>query len=70
MEGRPSGNDGRTGNVDRVTLAPNLRARGAGPVVGPGDTEPCDRLPVHPRPPYAGPLTAFAMLSAVNRAAR
>src|SRR5438477_7859659 len=69
VEGTLFGNGERTGNVDILTLALNLFSQG----VDPGLTiahidaivetvEYCNRLPVHPRHPYAGELvyTAFS----------
>ncbi|GAA2236598.1 2-isopropylmalate synthase [Streptomyces nogalater] len=69
VEGCLFGNGERTGNVDLVTLALNLYAQGVDPMVDFGDidavretVEHCNRLPVHPRHPYAGELvhTAFS----------
>ncbi|MET8076906.1 2-isopropylmalate synthase [Streptomyces sp. NPDC005303] len=69
VEGCLFGNGERTGNVDLVTLAMNLYAQGVDPMVDFGDidavretVEQCNRLPVHPRHPYAGDLvhTAFS----------
>ncbi|MFD4605796.1 2-isopropylmalate synthase [Streptomyces sp. NPDC058464] len=69
VEGCLFGNGERTGNVDLVTLALNLFAQGVDPMVDLGDidavretVEECNRLPVHPRHPYAGELvhTAFS----------
>ncbi|WP_225823007.1 2-isopropylmalate synthase [Streptomyces naphthomycinicus] len=69
VEGCLFGNGERTGNVDLVTLALNLFAQGVDPMVDLGDidavretVEYCNRLPVHPRHPYAGELvhTAFS----------
>ncbi|WSQ11937.1 2-isopropylmalate synthase [Streptomyces sp. NBC_01231] len=69
VEGCLFGNGERTGNVDLVTLALNLYAQGVDPMVDFGDidavketVEHCNRLPVHPRHPYAGALvhTAFS----------
>ncbi|GHE11199.1 2-isopropylmalate synthase [Streptomyces alanosinicus] len=69
VEGCLFGNGERTGNVDLVTLALNLFAQGVDPMVDFGDldavretVEHCNRLPVHPRHPYAGELvhTAFS----------
>jgi len=59
----------RTGNVDLVTLAMNLFVQGVDPELDISDidalrrvAEYCNRLPVHPRHPYAGDLvyTAFS----------
>ncbi|MFJ3666518.1 2-isopropylmalate synthase [Streptomyces sp. NPDC090106] len=69
VEGCLFGNGERTGNVDLVTLAMNLYAQGVDPMVDFSDidrvketVEECNRLPVHPRHPYAGELvhTAFS----------
>jgi 2-isopropylmalate synthase len=69
VEGCLFGNGERTGNVDLVTLALNLYAQGVDPMVDLSDldavrdtVEHCNRLPVHPRHPYAGELvhTAFS----------
>lgn len=69
VEGCLFGNGERTGNVDLVTLALNLYTQGIDPRVDFSDlreivrvVETCNRLPVHPRHPYAGELvfTAFS----------
>lgn len=69
VEGTLFGNGERTGNVDIVTLALNLFTQGVDPELEVGDIpklvevfEFCNRLPVHPRHPYAGELvfTAFS----------
>ncbi len=69
VEGTLFGNGERTGNVDIVTLALNLFSQGVDPGLDIGDidalrrvAEYCNRLPVHPRHPYAGDLvyTAFS----------
>lgn len=69
VEGCLFGNGERTGNVDLVTLALNLYAQGVDPMIDLSDidavrevVEHCNRLPVHPRHPYAGDLvhTAFS----------
>ncbi|MGY6499659.1 MAG: 2-isopropylmalate synthase [Acidimicrobiales bacterium] len=69
VEGTLFGNGERTGNVDLVTLALNLMSQGVDPRLDLGDidrlrriAEYCNRLPVHPRHPYAGDLvyTAFS----------
>jgi 2-isopropylmalate synthase len=69
VEGTLFGNGERTGNVDIVTLAMNLFAMGVDPELDIGDidhlrriAEYCNRLPVHPRHPYAGDLvyTSFS----------
>jgi 2-isopropylmalate synthase len=69
IEGTLFGNGERTGNVDLMTLALNLFTQGVDPELDFGDlpavvaaAEYCNRLPVHPRHPYAGELvfTAFS----------
>ncbi|MEB2286216.1 MAG: 2-isopropylmalate synthase [Myxococcales bacterium] len=69
VEGTLFGNGERTGNVDVVTLAMNLFSQGVDPQLDVSDidalvavAEHCNRLPVHPRHPYAGQLvyTAFS----------
>jgi len=69
VEGTLFGNGERTGNVDVVTLALNLFTQGVDPGLDLHDidalrriAEHCNRLPVHPRHPYAGDLvyTAFS----------
>jgi 2-isopropylmalate synthase len=69
VEGTLFGNGERTGNVDLVTLALNLYTQGVDPGLDCSDVvemkrvvEHCNRLPVHPRHPYAGELvfTAFS----------
>jgi 2-isopropylmalate synthase len=69
VEGTLFGNGERTGNVDVVTLALNLLTQGVDPELDIPDVdalvkvaEHCNRLPVHPRHPYAGQLvfTAFS----------
>jgi 2-isopropylmalate synthase len=69
VEGTLFGNGERTGNVDVVTLALNLFTQGVDPELDIPDidalvklAEHCNRLPVHPRHPYAGQLvfTAFS----------
>ncbi|MHC3474146.1 2-isopropylmalate synthase [Streptomyces sp. 7R007] len=69
VEGCLFGNGERTGNVDLVTLALNLYVQGVDPMLDFRDidavketVEHCNRLPVHPRHPYAGDLvhTAFS----------
>src|SRR5690606_35095870 len=69
VEGTLFGNGERTGNVDLVTLALNLMSQGVDPELDLSDidrlrrvAEYCNRLPVHPRHPYAGDLvyTAFS----------
>jgi 2-isopropylmalate synthase len=69
VEGTLFGNGERTGNVDIVTLALNMLTQGVDPGLDLSDinhlvrvAENCNRLPVHPRHPYAGDLvfTAFS----------
>ncbi|SHO59328.1 2-isopropylmalate synthase [Vibrio quintilis] len=69
VEGCLFGNGERTGNVDLLTLAMNLYSQGVTPNLKFDDmkktvevAEYCNRLPVHPRHPYAGELvfTAFS----------
>ena len=69
VEGTLFGNGERTGNVDVVNLAMNLFVQGVDPQLDITDidalrrvAEYCNRLPVHPRHPYAGDLvyTAFS----------
>ncbi|MBC7172392.1 MAG: 2-isopropylmalate synthase, partial [Polyangiaceae bacterium] len=69
VEGTLFGNGERTGNVDIVTLALNLFSQGIDPELDLRDidglkamVEHVNRLPVHPRHPYAGDLvyTAFS----------
>jgi 2-isopropylmalate synthase len=69
VEGTLFGNGERTGNVDLMTLALNLYSQGVDPELTIADidaivetVEHCNRLPVHPRHPYAGELvyTAFS----------
>jgi 2-isopropylmalate synthase len=69
VEGTLFGNGERTGNVDLLTLALNLFSQGVDPELTIADidaivetVEYCNRLPVHPRHPYAGELvyTAFS----------
>ena len=69
VEGTLFGNGERTGNVDVVNLALNLFAMGVDPELDISDidhlrrvAEHCNRLPVHPRHPYAGDLvyTSFS----------
>ncbi len=69
VEGTLFGNGERTGNVDLVTLALNLFSQGVESNLDFSDifevmrtTEHCNKLPVHPRHPYAGELvfTAFS----------
>ncbi len=69
VEGCLFGNGERTGNVDIVTLAMNLHTQGVASGLDFSDInkiartiEHCNRLPIHPRHPYAGDLvfTAFS----------
>jgi 2-isopropylmalate synthase len=69
VEGTLFGNGERTGNVDIVTLALNMMTQGVDPELDLHDlpalvrrVEHANRLPVHPRHPYAGELvyTAFS----------
>jgi 2-isopropylmalate synthase len=69
VEGCLFGNGERTGNVDLVNLALNLYTQGIAPNLDFSDidevrrcVEHCNRLPVHPRHPYAGDLvhTSFS----------
>jgi len=69
VEGTLFGNGERTGNVDVVTLALNMYSQGIESKLDFSDifdvmrtTEYCNKLPVHPRHPYAGELvfTAFS----------
>ena len=69
VEGTLFGNGERTGNVDIVNLAMNLFSNGVDPELDITDidalrrvAEYCNRLPVHPRHPYAGDLvyTSFS----------
>jgi 2-isopropylmalate synthase len=69
VEGTLFGNGERTGNVDLITLALNLYSQGVDPHLTIANidaivetVEYCNRLPVHPRHPYAGGLvfTAFS----------
>jgi 2-isopropylmalate synthase len=69
VEGTLFGNGERTGNVDIVTLALNMFTQGINPELNLTNIsevveayEFCNRLPVHPRHPYAGELvfTAFS----------
>lgn len=69
IEGTLFGNGERTGNVDIVTLALNMMTQGVDPELDLSDlpglvrrVEHANRLPIHPRHPYAGELvfTAFS----------
>jgi 2-isopropylmalate synthase len=69
VEGTLFGNGERTGNVDLVTLALNMASQGVNPGLDLHNVDAiirtcvrCNKLPVHPRHPYAGELvyTAFS----------
>lgn len=69
VEGTLFGNGERTGNVDIITVALNLFTQGVDPELDLTDInglveayEEANRMPVHPRHPYAGKLvyTAFS----------
>ncbi|HJP41393.1 MAG TPA: 2-isopropylmalate synthase [Dehalococcoidia bacterium] len=69
LEGTLFGNGERTGNLDVITTALNLFSQGIDPELDLSDidglrhvAEYCNRLPIHPRHPYAGDLvyTAFS----------
>ncbi len=69
VEGTLFGNGERTGNLDIVNVAMNLFSNGVDPELDINDidalrrvAEYCNRLPVHPRHPYAGDLvyTSFS----------
>jgi 2-isopropylmalate synthase len=69
IEGCLFGNGERTGNVDLVNIALNLYTQGVAPELDFSDidevrrcVEHCNRLPIHPRHPYAGDLvyTSFS----------
>ena len=69
VEGTLFGNGERTGNVDLITLILNMLTQGIDPEIEVRDIsalvrtcEYCNRLPIHPRHPYAGELvfTAFS----------
>jgi 2-isopropylmalate synthase len=69
VEGTLFGNGERTGNVDLVTLALNMFTQGVDPGLDLSEVdalvevvERANRIPVHPRHPYAGSLvyTAFS----------
>jgi 2-isopropylmalate synthase len=69
VEGTLFGNGERTGNLDVVNVALNLFSQGVDPELDITDidamrrvAEYCNRLPVHPRHPYAGDLvyTSFS----------
>ena len=63
VEGCLFGNGERTGNVDLVTLALNLKSVGIDPGIDFSNmrnikkiVEDCTQIPIHPRAPYAGDL--------------
>ncbi|MBN8500450.1 MAG: 2-isopropylmalate synthase [Sphingomonadales bacterium] len=69
VEGCLFGNGERTGNCDLVTVALNMYTQGIDPELDFSDidgiaktVEYCNRLPIHPRHPYAGELvyTSFS----------
>lgn len=69
VEGCLFGNGERTGNVDIVTMALNLYTQGVHPQLDFSDLKAiiktcceCNKIPIHPRHPYAGDLvfTAFS----------
>lgn len=67
IEGCLFGNGERTGNVDLITLALNLYTNGVSPELDFSDieeliaiSEKCNKIPVHPRAPYAGSLVVCA----------
>jgi 2-isopropylmalate synthase len=67
VEGTLFGNGERTGNVDIVNLALNMFTQGVDPELDVSNikdlvevAEYCNRLPVHPRHPYAGELVFSA----------
>ncbi|BFZ61493.1 2-isopropylmalate synthase (Alpha-isopropylmalate synthase) (Alpha-IPM synthetase) [Saitoella coloradoensis] len=69
VEGCLFGNGERTGNVDLITLAMNMYTQGISPNLDFSNlpevirvSEECNKIPVHPRHPYAGELvfTAFS----------
>ena len=67
VEGTLIGNGERTGNVDVVNLALNMFTQGVDPGLDVSNikelveiAEYCNRLPVHPRHPYAGELVFSA----------
>ena len=69
VEGTLFGNGERTGNVDVVTLALNLMTQGVDPELDLSDlpslvrrVEQANRLPVHPRHPYAGGARLHGLL--------
>lgn len=67
IEGCMFGNGERTGNVDLITLALNLYTLGVSPGLDFSNmeeliaiSEKCNKIPVHPRAPYAGSLVVCA----------
>ncbi|KAI8714810.1 Pyruvate carboxyltransferase domain-containing protein [Fusarium sp. LHS14.1] len=67
VEGCLFGNGERTGNVDLLTLGLNLYTQGVPPNLDFSDlnhiidvVEDCNRIPIHPRAPYAGSLVMSA----------
>ncbi|KAK6461985.1 hypothetical protein DFJ63DRAFT_206971 [Scheffersomyces coipomensis] len=67
VEGCLFGNGERTGNVDLVTVALNMYTNGVSPELDFSDiesvidvSERCNKIPVHARAPYGGPLVVSA----------
>ncbi|KAH3901414.1 2-isopropylmalate synthase LEU4 SCDLUD_002906 [Saccharomycodes ludwigii] len=67
VEGCLFGNGERTGNVDLITIALNMYTQGVSPNLDFSDirsvievAERCNKVPIHPRAPYAGDLVACA----------
>lgn len=67
VEGCLFGNGERTGNVDLITVALNMYTDGISPGLDFSDieelidvSERCNKIPVHPRAPYAGSLVVCA----------
>lgn len=67
VEGCLFGNGERTGNVDLVTVALNMYTNGVSPELDFSDmegiidvSERCNKIPTHPRAPYAGSLVVSA----------
>ncbi|AMD19696.1 HCL455Wp [Eremothecium sinecaudum] len=67
VEGCLFGNGERTGNVDLITVAMNIYTQGVSPNLDFSDlksiiqvSERCNKLPIHPRAPYAGELVTCA----------
>lgn len=67
VEGCLFGNGERTGNVDLVTVALNMYTNGVSPDLDFSDmegiidvSERCNKIPTHPRAPYAGSLVVCA----------